>query len=181
MILKSEVYPTMDSKTLAFTALMGALGNIIFLVSSNLPIAPGVTLDFSLIPVFIAGIYGGPLAGFLSGLFAGIGPGISYGPLSPFGSWLALIGLPAGKALSGLTSGLLYKIFDLNKRRHSSLLSVPSVLFSYIPEAIFTVVYFVFLLPFFVGAGIGASILVAILIKAWAEILIISFFPAAVR
>lgn len=168
----------MNSKTIAFMALMGALGNILFLISFYLgPIAPGVALDLSLITTFIAALYGGPLVGFLTGLFVGIFPGIYFGPLG-HGSWLGLIGLPIGKSLTGLTAGLLYRGFNVNQRRHNSILTVPLVLVSYIPECIFTIVYFVTLLPYFIGGG-GAAILVFVLPKAWAEIVFMSFFMAA--
>jgi len=170
----------MDSKQIAFVTLMGALGNILFIVSSYLgPIVPGVALDLSHIPTFIAAIYGGPLVGFLSGLLAGIFPGIRFGPLSPYGSWLALIALPIGKALTGLTAGMLCKGFRMEKRRfNKSLLTIPLVLISYVPECLFTIFYFVVLLPYVVGSG-GFGILVFILPKAWVEIIFMSFFMAA--
>ena len=168
----------MDSKAVAFIAMMSALGNVLFLISYYLgPIAQGVALDFSLVGVFIAGLYGGPLVGFITGLFAGVLPGIYFGPLST-GSWLGLIGLPIGKSLTGLTAGLLYKGFKVNKRNRQSILTVPLVAASYIPEFIFTIFYFVSLLPFFIGGG-GAGILVFVLPKAWAEIIVMSFLMAA--
>lgn len=169
---------TMNSKAIAFMALMGALGNILFLISFHLgPIAPGVALDLSLITTFIAAFYGGPLIGFLTGLFVGVFPGIYFGPLG-HGSWLGLIGLPIGKSLTGLTAGLLCKGFNVNQRRHNSILAVPLVLVSYVPECIFTVIYFVTLLPYFIGGG-GPAILAFVLPKAWAEIVFMSFFMAA--
>ena len=168
----------MDSKTIAFMALMGALGNILFLISFYLgPIAPGVALDLSLITTFIAALYGGPLIGFLTGLFVGIFPGIYFGPMG-HGSWLGLIALPIGKSLTGFTAGLLCKGLNINQRRHKSILTVPLVLVSFIPECIFTVVYFVTLLPYLIGGG-GAAILTFVLPKAWAEIVFMSFFMAA--
>jgi len=169
----------MDSKTIALVALMGALGNILFGLSNYLgPLVPGVSIDLSHIPTFIAALYGGPAVGFAAGLIVGIFPGIQYGPLSPFGSWIALIGLPVGKALTGLTSGLVYQVLEMDRRNRRSLLTVPLVLVSYVPEAIFTVFYFVTLLPFVVGRG-GAGMLMFILPKAWAEITFMSFFMAA--
>ena len=145
----------MDSKQIAFVALMGALGNILFIISSYLgPIVPGISLDLSHIPTFIAAIYGGPLIGFLSGLLVGVFPGIRFGPLSPYGSWVALIALPVGKSLTGLTAGLLYKTLKIGqKRANKSLLTIPLVLVSYVPECIFTIFYFVVLLPYIVGTG----------------------------
>jgi riboflavin transporter FmnP len=159
-------------------ATMGALGNVLFLISFHLgPIAQGVALDLSLIPVFIVALYGGPAVGFLTGLLVGILPGIYFGPLGT-GSWLGLIGLPIGKALTGLTAGLLCKIFSVHQKRRKSILTVPLVLVSYIPECIFTVFYFVGLLPYFIGSG-GVGILAFVLPKAWAEIVFMSLLMAA--
>jgi len=168
-----------NSKTIAFIALMGALGNILFIISYHLgPIIPGaVTIDLSHVPTFIAAIYGGPLIGLLTSLIVGIFPGIYYGPFGQ-GSWLGLIGLPVGKALAGLTAGLLYKALRVSQRDHKSLLTIPLVLISYIPECIFTVLYFILFLPYFIGSG-GIGILIFVLPKAWAEIIFISFFMAA--
>ncbi len=169
----------MNSKNIAFVALMGALGNILFGLSNYLgPIIPGVSIDLSHIPTFITAIYGGPIIGLFTGLIVGIFPGIQYGPLSPFGSWVALIGLPIGKSLTGLTSGLLYRILGMDRRSYKSLFTVPLVLASYIPECLFTIFYFVALLPYLVGSG-GIGILTFVLPKAWAEIIFMSFFMAA--
>lgn len=168
----------MNSKTITFIAMMGALGNALFLVSYYLGrIAPGVAFDFSLVGVLIAGLFGGPYIGFITGLFAGIFPGIYFGPLGN-GSWLGLIGLPIGKALTGLTAGLLYKSLNMNQRAKRSLLTVPLVNAAYLPEFIFTVAYFAALLPLFIGGG-GLGLLVFIAPKAWAEVVIMSFLMAA--
>ena len=171
----------MDSKTIAFITMMGALGNVLFLISYYLgqlaPLPKGVALDLSLIPTFISALYGGPLAGFVTGLFVGVLPGIFFGPLGS-GSWLGLIALPVGKALTGLTAGLFYKGLDINDRSHRSILTIPLVLVSYIPECLFTAVYFANLLPYFIGGG-GIGILIFVLPKAWAEIIFMSFLMGA--
>ncbi|MEM2914210.1 MAG: LytS/YhcK type 5TM receptor domain-containing protein [Candidatus Bathyarchaeia archaeon] len=167
----------MKTKTIAFITMMGALGNILFVISNYLgPIVPGVSIDLSHIPTFIAAIYGGPLIGFLTGLIAGILPGIYYGPLGA-GSWVGLIGLPIGKSIAGISAGLLFKNVGM-KQRNKSLLAVPLILISYVPECIYTILYFIALLPFFVGSG-GAGLLIFVLPKAWAEIIFIGFFIAA--
>ncbi len=169
----------MNSKHITFIALMGALGNILFLISSLLvPIVPGVSLDLSHIPTFIAAIYGGPLIGFLTGLLIGILPGIRYGPLSS-GSWLALLALPIGKSLTGITAGMLCEFFQINERgANRSILTIPLVLLSYVPECLFTIFYFTVLLPYVVGV-VGVFQLAFILPKAWLEIAFMSFFMAA--
>ena len=170
----------MDTKKLAFSIMMGALGSAFFAVSYYLgPIAPSVNLDFSLIAVFIAGFFGGPIVGAFTGLIAGIGPGIMFGPLG-WGGALGLIGLPLGKALSGLTSGLIGRGLRLGgERQRRSVLGIPASFASYIPEALFTIVYFALLAPNFdllVGA---TTYLTIILPKAMVELSIISVVIAA--
>jgi len=167
----------MDSKAASFIAIMGALGNVLFLISNYLgPITQGVALDFSLVGVFIAGLYGGPMVGFVTGLLAGFLPGVYFGPL--VGNWIGLIGLPVGKALTGLTAGLLYKSLGIAQRQRRSVLSVPLVLVSYVPEFLFTIFYFLVLYPYFLGFS-GMGILVVVMPKAWAEIVVMSFLMAA--
>lgn len=169
----------MDSKRIAFVAIMAALGNILFLISSHIiPLAPGVAFDLSLTTTFIAALHGGPVIGLITGLFAGIMPGIYFGPLGA-GSWLGLIGLPIGKGLTGLTCGILSKKINLHRADHGSLTTIPIVLLSYIPECIFTIAYFVTLIPFFLGGGGGVGILLYIIPKAWIEISLLSFLMAA--
>jgi len=168
----------MDSKVVSFIVMMSVLGNVLFYISSQFGyIAPGVAVDFSHIGVFIAALYGGPAIGFVTGLLAGILPGIVFGPMGQ-GSWVGLIGLPIGKSLAGLALGSLYHGLKINQRKRQSILTLPIVLISYIPECIFTIFYFVSLLPFFVGKG-GIAPLVFILPKAWAEIVVIGFLMAA--
>ncbi len=170
----------MDTKKLAFIVMMGALGNVLFAVSYFAgPIAPGVALDFSLIPVLIAAFFVGPIEGLTTGVIAGILPGIMFGPAGT-GGWLGLIGLPVGKALTGVVAGLLSRSVNLQKPR-SSLLGVPLTLVTYIPEAIFTYAYFTFLLPFFIPTAfqLGPAIIVTILIKAFGEMIIMGFIIAA--
>lgn len=168
----------MDTKKIAFIAMMGALGNVLFLLSFYLgPLAPGVAFDFSLTTTFIAAFFGGPLIGLITGLFVGLFPGIFFGPLGS-GSWLGLIGLPIGKSLTGLAAGIIAKKLNLHEKAHSSLLTIPAVLISYIPEFLFTILYFISLMPFFIGGG-GVNILFFVLPKAWVEIAIISILMAA--
>jgi uncharacterized membrane protein len=170
----------MDSKNITFIALMGALGNILFALSNFVvQIVPSaVSLDLSHIPTFIASIYGGPIIGFITGLITGIFPGVQYGPLSPYGTYIALIMLPIGKSLTGFFSGLLSKALNINFRKNKSLIIIPLVLLSYIPEFLFTIFYFLVILPVFFGSG-GLPLLFIIIPKAWSEIIFIGFFMAA--
>jgi riboflavin transporter FmnP len=168
----------MNPKTISFMAMMGALGNLLFVVSYYLgPISYGVALDFSLLPTFIAAVYGGPVIGLVTGLFVGILPGIYFGPLGS-GAWLGLIGLPLGKALTGLAVGLIARGLKIGEKQHSSLLTTPTVLLGYIPEFLYTLVYFIYLMPYFLGTA-GAGFLAFVVPKAWAEVIVMSVLMAA--
>ncbi len=166
----------MDTKKLTFALMMGALGSALFAISYYAgPIAPGIALDFSLLAVLIAGFYAGPTTGFVAGIIAGILPGIMFGPMG-MGGVAGLVGLPLGKALSGLTSGLIAKGLKLGQKPRSSLLGIPSTYLSYVPEAAFTYAYFIFLL----GIGTGGTVfLTSILPKALVEVTIISVIISA--
>ena len=170
----------MNTKKLAFAIMMGALGNVLFLVSFYTgQIAQGIALDLSLLGVFIAGLYGGPLTGLIAGLIAGVLPGVMFGPLGS-GGVLGLIGLPVGKALTGLTIGLLAKGLKLQHITRQSLITAPITLLAYLPEGIFTFVYFSILLPLFSGNGImPMAIIVTILLKAVGEVIVMSVIMAA--
>jgi riboflavin transporter FmnP len=169
----------MKAKQITFVLMMGALGNVFFAISSYLgPIAPGIALDFSLIAALIAGFYGGPTLGIVTGLISGVLPGIVFGPMGS-GSWLGLIGLPIGKAISGLTAGLIAKGLSLGQKPRSSLLGIPATLLAYVPEAIFTYAYFSYLLPFFIGGILPVAVLIIILTKATGEVIIMSVIIAA--
>ncbi len=169
----------MDTKKLAFVIMMGALGSAFFAVSYYFgPLAPGVNLDFSLVAVFIAGFFGGPIIGAFSGLIAGILPGIMFGPLG-MGGALGLIGLPLGKALSGLTSGLVGKALGMGgERKRSAILGIPASFLSYVPEAFYTIGYFIVLSNGDINAG-SATYFIYILPKALVELTIISVIIAA--
>jgi hypothetical protein len=111
-----------------------------------------------------------------SGLIAGILPGIMFGPLG-MGGALGLIGLPLGKALSGLTSGIIGKGLRLGQeKQRPSILGIPASFLSYVPEALFTIGYFALLQGLIVGS---ATYFVYILPKALVELTIISVIIAA--
>jgi len=167
----------MNTQTVSFILMMGALGNILFAVSYYaVPISLGINLDLSLIAVFIAGYYGGPRVGATTGILAGLFAGVMFGPMG-MGSWLGLIGLPVGKALTGLFAGFSSRII-VSRKKHVSILAVPLTLLSYVPEALFTYAYFAFLMPTLLGGG-GASIfLLYVLPKAVGEVTMIGFLMA---
>ncbi|MCW4004111.1 MAG: hypothetical protein NWE95_09405 [Candidatus Bathyarchaeota archaeon] len=170
----------MDTKKLTFVIMMGALGNVLFVISYLTgQIAPGVALDLSLLAVFIAGFFAGPKAGLATGLIAGIIPGIMFGPAGN-GGILGLIGLPIGKGLTGLTSGLISNGLNLHQKMHKSLWASPLTLLSYVPEGVFTYSYFIALLPLFMqSAPLASTIINAIMIKAVVEVIVMSVIIAA--
>ncbi len=166
----------MNTKTVTFVLMMGALGTTLFAISYSVgQIAPSVALDFSLVGAIIAGFFGGPIVGFVSGLFVGILPGFMFGPLG-MGGLLGLFGLPFGKALSGLFSGLMAKGLRLGQEQRSSLIAIPATLLSYIPESLFTWGYFIILSGFESGSFVFLSF---ILPKALLEVSIISVLMSA--
>jgi LytS/YehU family sensor histidine kinase len=172
----------MDSKQTAFVAMMSALGLLLSTISLN--VAPylggqsGAALDLSHIATFIAAIFGGPfvgaMVGFLSGIYAGYYFGYVIGTLGV----LSLIGVPFGKALTGLTAGFLYKRLKINKSSRSSTITIPITLVSYIPECIYTIFYFLYIVIYVVGEPMSFMIPIVIP-KAWIEITVMSILMGA--
>jgi LytS/YehU family sensor histidine kinase len=174
-----------DPRKIVFVALMGALGNVMFIVSQTIFKATQIALDLSHIGTFIAAVYGGPWIGFLTGLIVGIGPGLNFGYFGGSLGLLGVIGLPMGKALTGLTVGYLTRFFKLENAKHSAWKISLTTLIGYVPECIFTVFYFewliVILLPdvaasFTLYFGSIHLLVLSILAKAWVEIALLSIF-----
>jgi hypothetical protein len=156
--------------------MMGALGAALFALSYSIaPIAPSVAFDFSLIGVLVAGYYGGSRIGFLTGLIAGILPGIMFGPMGQGGA-LGLIALPLGKALTGMTVGLLAAKINFGQKPKLAILAIPITLLAFIPETLFTWGYFLVLIPDF---AVATTIYLGILSKGLVEILIMSIVMVA--
>lgn len=174
-----------DPRKIVFVALMGALGNVMFIVSQTIFKATQIALDLSHIGTFIAAVYGGPWIGFLTGLIVGIGPGLNFGYFGGSLGLLGVIGLPVGKALTGLTVGYITRFFKPENTKHSAWKISLTTLMGYIPECIFTVFYFewliVILLPdvaasFTLYFGSMHLLVLSILAKAWVEIVLLSIF-----
>jgi riboflavin transporter FmnP len=166
----------MNTKNLTFAVMMGALGTALFAISYTIaPIAPSLAVDLSLIGVLVAGYYGGPKIGFITGLIAGIVPGIMFGPMGS-GGVLGLIGLPLGKALTGMSAGLLSNAIGFNQNKHSPLLAIPATFIAYIPEALFTWGYFIVVAG---GITTGTAIYSTIIVKALIEVGIMSVIMVA--
>jgi riboflavin transporter FmnP len=158
----------MNTKSLTFAVMMGALGSALFAISYSItPIAPSIAFDFSLIGVLVAGYYGGPKTGFLTGLIAGILPGIMFGPMGQGGA-LALVALPFGKALTGMMVGLLSTRIKFGQKPKLAILAIPATLLAFIPETLFTWGYF--LLLFRENMALGTTVYLTVLTKALIEV-----------
>ena len=170
----------MNTRFVTFVVMMAILGNVLSFVPIGLTRVGQVGFDLSLIPTFIVAFYGGPILGLITGFAGGITAGIQFGPLGQLGL-LGLIGLPVGKALTGLASGIIFKGLRINGRKNPSLLAPLGVLVGYVPEFIFTVVFFLALVPPIIGWSLSLSytILIAIAIKAWMEMIIMGVLMGA--
>ena len=171
------------SRYVAFIAMMGALGNALFAMSSQvLTISGGITgiaLDLSNMGVVIAAVFGGCIAGLATGLIAGILPGIWFGYIGGQSGLLALFGLPIGKAIAGFSIGFLCEYFNVLKGERKSLKTTFMVILGFIPEMLFIILYFSVLMPYFVGFFVGWLILASILIKGVAEMAVIGVITGA--
>jgi thiamine transporter ThiT len=174
-----------NSRRIVFLALMAALGNAMFIVSQTIFKTTQIALDLSHIGTLIAAVYGGPWMGLLTGFIVGLGPGLYFGYLGGSLGLLGAIGLPIGKALTGLTVGYLSRIFKIESAKYSSWKTAGAVLIGYLPECIFTAFFFealvVILLPevatFFTSIFGSIHVLVlSILAKAWVEMALLSIF-----
>ncbi|MCW4030270.1 MAG: hypothetical protein NWE92_11560 [Candidatus Bathyarchaeota archaeon] len=166
----------MNTKNLTFAVMMGALGTALFAISYTVaPLAPSLAVDLSLIGVLVAGYYGGPKIGFITGLIAGIVPGIVFGPMGS-GGVLGLIGLPFGKALTGMSAGLLSNAMGFKENKHSPLFAIPVTFIAYIPEALFTWGYFMLVTQ---DITTGTAIYSTIIVKALIEVGIMSIIMVA--
>jgi LytS/YehU family sensor histidine kinase len=167
-----------NSRTLAFVVYMGALGNALAAITIAPTMVQQVALDFSAIPVLIAGVFGGALLGGLTGIVAGILPSIFFGFI---GGQLGFLGFSAsvGKAIHGFVVGMLTRTLKpLEKGK--TLLMIPIVLLGFIPETIWIITVFLLFVPLFIPSqAFLAAYLSAILVKAWFEVCVMSFFMSA--
>jgi uncharacterized membrane protein len=173
----------MDAKRAAFIGMLSALGIVLSAISLN--IAPilstvgqgGAALDLSHIATFVAAIFGGPIVGAIVGLLGGLYSGYYFGFV--FGQGVvALIGVPLGKAMTGLMAGLLYKKLKIGNGSHHTFLAVPATLLSYVPESIYTVLYFLYIMTLVNGQGM-AYLVPVVTAKAWVEIVVMSILMGA--
>ena len=89
-----------------------------------------------------------------------------------------MIGVPIGKAMTGLLAGFLYKRLRLGGGSGRSILAVPATLASFIPESIYTAFYFLYAVTLINIAPMSFMILLVIP-KGWVEITVMSIMMGA--
>jgi LytS/YehU family sensor histidine kinase len=174
----------MDAKQSSFIAIMSALGIVLSLISLNA--APllssvgqgGAALDLSHIATFIAAFFGGPYTGALVGLISGIYSGYYFGYVLGSLGLLSVIGIPIGKALTGLIAGFLYKKSGLSNNARRPVLALPLTLLAYVPESIYTVFYFLYAVTL-INIPAMAFMIPLVIPKAWIEIAVMSVLMSA--
>ena len=166
------------SKGLSFVALMAALGNVLSFISIQLsPIVPSIplgpfnfslALDLSHLATFIAALLGGPVVGGLTGLVGGFVSAFQFGFSQ--GNIITGIGLPLGKAVTGIVAGILFQRICVGRWKTLAITVI-----SYIPEAIFTAFIFIYLYPIFYGLPTEVAVLIVtqIIVKAFVEMLLL--------
>ncbi|MEM2122606.1 MAG: hypothetical protein QXE79_03115 [Candidatus Bathyarchaeia archaeon] len=151
------------SSKVAFIASMGALGNVLALLSMYLaPIHPQVALDLSHIGTFLAALQCGPSLGFIAGALVALTPFYRFGVAGWYGPLLGSLIIP-GKALTGLGFGLASKKFR------------PFIagLIGFIPEFIFLYAFLKHITVYFIPSLANYMtdiVILSILAKAWVEI-----------
>jgi hypothetical protein len=175
----------LGSKSITFVAVMAALGNVLSFISIRLaPIVPNISmgftsfslaLDLSHLATFTAAFFGGPLIGGLTGMIGGLVAAFEFGFSK--GNLLTGFGLPVGKALTGLTAGILTLRMGVEKNRMRMVLYT---VFSYVPEGIWTVIIFLLLFPIFIpfSSFWVKAVTIQVLVKAFIEMVVMGLLLA---
>jgi riboflavin transporter FmnP len=166
------------SKGLSFIAMMAALGNVLSFISMQLsPLIPSIplgpinfslALDLSHLATFTAALLGGPVIGGLTGLVGGFVAAFQFGFSQ--GNIITGIGLPLGKAVTGIVAGIIMK-----RIKDGGWRLIAATVISYIPEAVFTAVIFIVLYPIYYGLPVSVAELITlqIIVKAFVEMVIL--------
>jgi riboflavin transporter FmnP len=161
-------------RCVAFVASMGALGNVLALLSLFMvPIHPQIALDLSHLGTFIGAMYCGPGWGFVTGAIVALAPFYKFGVLGWYGPLIGAMIIP-GKAITGFSFGLLAKKFR----------PFPSVILGFVPEFIYTYAFLKYLTLFFLpnlAEFMTDAVIFSILVKAWFEILVMAFIVEAIH
>jgi hypothetical protein len=169
-----------SSKRIVMTGVLGALGNALSFLSIRvapivpaLPLGPisfSVALDMSHLATFIAALFGGHTLGLTTGLIGGLISSYEFGFSK--GNLITGFGLPLGKALTGLTAGIVLR--RLSSRSNSGLMMVPATVISYIPEGLYTALLFIYIFPVAFGLPqwIASMLALQVLVKAFIEMIV---------
>ncbi len=172
-----------STKSIVMTGIMGAFGNALSFLSirvaplvPSLPLGPisvSIALDMSHIATFIAALFGGPIPGCLTGLIGGLLASYEFGFSK--GNLITGFGLPIGKALTGLTAGIILRRFG--SRLRNGVMMVPITMASYIPEGTYTALLFIYIFPIAFGLPmwIASMLTLQILTKAFIEMAVMGF------
>ncbi len=166
------------SKGLSIIAVLAALGNVLSFISIQLsPIVPSIplgpvsfslALDLSHLATFTGALLGGPVVGGLTGLVGGLLAAFQFGFSQ--GNIVTGIGLPLGKAMTGIVAGFLFRRLASGGWR-----TIAVTVTSYVPEAIFTAALFIYVYPVLYGLPEAVATLIAtqIVVKAFVEMIIL--------
>ncbi|MDW8035355.1 MAG: hypothetical protein RMI85_02740 [Candidatus Korarchaeum sp.] len=158
---------TLCSSRVAFAALLGALGNVLAIISMIFGnIHPQIAVDLSHIATVIAAFSLGPIWATLVGSLISIVPFIRFGLLGSLGPLIGSLIFP-GKAMTGFFTGMLVR---------RNLRPFIALSLGYIPESLFTWATFKLWIPLFapqLSNWITDAVIYGILVKAWIEILAI--------
>jgi riboflavin transporter FmnP len=168
------LYTPTAGRQVAFVASMGALGNVLALLTVTIPtpvsqIAP----DLSHVATLIVALYCGPVLGGITGALVSIVPFYRFGVAGWFGPLVGFLIIPL-KSLTGITAGLLGK----------KLRPAFATLLGYVPECISTYVFFILVVPFFlpeVAQYVTQGFVILVLAKAWVELGIIAVIMEAIK
>jgi len=176
-----------SSKGVVFVSVMSAMGNVLSLLSIKVsPIVPSIPLgpisislafDQSHITTFIAALFGGPYAGGITGMVGGLIAAYEFGFSQ--GNLITTFGLPLGKAMTGVTAGLVMRALGmLDGRKFRAVLATIA---SYIPEGMFTALLFMVVFPAVFGFPVIVVKLITaqILAKALVEMVVMGLILAA--
>jgi hypothetical protein len=168
------LYTATAGRQVAFVASMGALGNVLALLTVSIPTPVSqVAPDLSHVATLIVALYSGPVLGGITGAIVSIVPFYRFGVAGWFGPLVGLLIIPL-KSLTGITAGLL------GKRLRPGV----ATLIGYVPECISTYLYFMLVVPFFlpgVAQYITEGFVVLVLTKAWVEMGIIAVIMEAIK
>jgi len=137
------------------------------------PYSVSIALDLSHVATIIAALCGGPLVGGLTGLVGGFVAAVQFGFSK--GNLVTGFGLPVGKALTGIFSGILLRSMGPPRRSRNRVVVALIAVLAYVPEAVFTALLFLVVFPLVFGTPsfVLIPITATILIKAFIELFVV--------